>query len=48
MKNTNSEEVIDNNFFKKLMSNKFVKKVLTKEVILYAVFGVLTTLINIG
>lgn len=48
MKNTNNEEVIENKFFKKIMSNKFVKKLFTKEVILYAVFGVLTTLINIG
>ena len=30
------------------MENKLVKKFLTKEVILYAVFGVLTTLVNIG
>ena len=29
------------------MENKLVKKFLTKEVILYAVFGVLTTLVNI-
>ena len=48
MKNTNNEEVIENKFFKKIMSNKFVKKLFTKEVILYAIFGVLTTLINIG
>lgn len=38
----------NNNFCKKLMENKLVKKFLTKEIILYAVFGVLTTLINIG
>lgn len=37
-----------NNFCKRLMENKLVKKFLTKEVILYAVFGVLTTLVNIG
>ena len=30
------------------MSNKFVAKFLTKEVILYVVFGVLTTIVNIG
>lgn len=48
MKNTNNEEVIENKFFKKIMSNKFIKKLFTKEVILYAIFGVLTTLINIG
>ena len=28
--------------------NKIIKKVLTKEVILYIIFGVLTTIINIG
>lgn len=33
---------------KKFVSNKFVKKVLTKEIILYAIFGVLTTIVNIG
>ena len=42
------EEKNNTNFVKKILSNKFVKKILTKEVILYAVFGVLTTLINIG
>lgn len=41
-------KIKENKFFKKIMSNKFVKKLFTKEVILYAVFGVLTTLINIG
>ena len=38
----------NNNFSKKIAENKFVKKILTKEVILYVVFGALTTLINIG
>lgn len=28
--------------------NKIIKKILTKEVILYIVFGVLTTLVNLG
>lgn len=35
-------------FIKKLLSNKLISKFLTKEVILYAVFGILTTLVNIG
>lgn len=30
------------------MKNDFIKKVLTKEVILYVVFGALTTLVNLG
>ena len=47
MKNIN-EEKSKNKFFKKLKENKLVEKFLTKEIILYAVFGVLTTLINIG
>ena len=42
------EKMKNNNFIKKFSSNKFVKKFLTKEIILYAVFGVLTTLVNIG
>ena len=41
-------KIKENKFFNKIMSNKFVKKLFTKEVILYAIFGVLTTLINIG
>ena len=44
----NIKDEKNNTFLKNILSNKFVKKVLTKEVILYAVFGVLTTLINIG
>ena len=47
MKNSN-EEAINNNFMKKFLSNKLVKKFLTKEVILYAIFGLLTTAVNIG
>ena len=47
MKNSN-EEAVNNNFMKKFLSNELVKKLLTKEVILYAVFGVLTTIVNIG
>ena len=35
-------------FINKIKNNKLVKKFLTKEIILYAIFGVLTTLINIG
>ena len=42
------EEKKENNFIKKILSNKIVKKFLTKEVILYVAFGILTTLINIG
>ena len=42
------EKMKNNNFIKKFSSNKFVKKFLTKEIILYTVFGVLTTLVNIG
>ncbi len=37
-----------NKFITKILSNKFVAKFLTKEVILYVVFGVLTTIVNIG
>ena len=43
-----NEEKKENNFIKKILSNKIVKKFLTKEVILYVAFGILTTLINIG
>lgn len=42
------EKKSNNNFCKKIMENKLVKKIFTKEVILYALFGVLTTVINIG
>lgn len=35
-------------FVKKLLSNKIISKFLTKEIILYAIFGVLTTVVNIG
>ena len=47
MKNQN-KSTKKSQFIQKISSNKFVKKFLTKEVILYAVFGILTTLINIG
>ena len=43
-----NEEKNNTNFVKKILSNKFVKKFFTREIILYAVFGVLTTLVNIG
>lgn len=55
--NKQNDEILENSFFKKIKSNKFINtilsnkivgKFLTKEVILYAVFGVLTTIINIG
>lgn len=42
------EKMKNNNFIKKISSNKLVKKFFTKEIILYAIFGVLTTLVNIG
>ena len=42
------EKMKNNNFIKKISSNKLVKKIFTKEIILYAIFGVLTTLVNIG
>lgn len=48
MENNIKEEKFNNNFIKRIMANKFIKKFLTKEVILYVVFGLLTTLINIG
>lgn len=44
MDNSNEEK----KFINKIKNNKLVKKFLTKEIILYAIFGVLTTLINIG
>lgn len=43
-----NDEKTNNNFVKKLMSNKLVQKFCTKEIILYILFGILTTLINIG
>ena len=46
--NIDKNKKSNNNFFKKILENKLVKKVLNKEVLLYAFFGVLTTLINIG
>ena len=42
------EEMNNTSFIKKVLNNKIVKKFLTKEVILYIAFGVLTTIINIG
>ena len=56
MKNL-KEETTKKKFIKKILSNKLVnkflsiplvKKVFTKEIILYALFGVLTTIVNIG
>ena len=44
MNNSNEEK----KFINRIKNNKLVKKFLTKEIILYAIFGVLTTLINIG
>lgn len=37
-----------NKLIMNIMSNKLVKKVFTKEIILYALFGVLTTIVNVG
>ena len=56
MKNS-IKEIIKNNFFNKILSNKLInkflsnpliKKIFTKEIILYIIFGVLTTVVNIG
>lgn len=44
----NIKDKKNNNFLRNFRSNKLVKKIFTKEIILYAIFGVLTTLINIG
>ena len=38
----------NNKLIKKIFSNKFAQKIFTKEIILYAIFGILTTIINIG
>lgn len=38
----------ENKFINTIFENKFMKKFLSKEVILYILFGVLTTFINIG
>ena len=48
MKELDEEMNNNSNFIKKILNNKIVKKFLTKEVILYVAFGVLTTIINIG
>lgn len=45
---SSNEKIRKKSFFNKIMENKFVKKLFTKEVILYIIFGVLTTVINIG
>lgn len=45
---SSNEEIRKKSFFNKIMENKSVKKLFTKEVILYIIFGVLTTVINIG
>ena len=46
MENINKKN--NNQYFKKILENKFIKKFLTKEIILYCLFGALTTFINIG
>ena len=51
-KSTNKEKKLnkikENAFVKKILDKKFVSKFFTKEVILYIVFGLLTTAINVG
>ena len=42
------QKILSNKFVKKFLANKFVKKVFTREIILYAIFGIVTTIINIG
>ena len=42
------EEMPNNNFIKKILNHPIIKKFLTTEILLYAAFGVLTTIINIG
>lgn len=42
------ENLKNNKLIKKILENRFAKKIFTKEVVLYAIFGVLTTLVNIG
>ncbi len=42
------QKILANKFVKKFLANKFVKKVFTREIILYAIFGIVTTIINIG
>ena len=42
------ENLKNNKLIKKISENRFAKKIFTKEVVLYAIFGVLTTLVNIG
>ena len=46
VKISNKEE--KNGFIKKILSNKFISKFFTKEVILYVFFGIVTTIVNIG
>ncbi len=57
MKNKDNKTIVENKFIKKIknngliskvLSNKFAQKLFTKEIILYAIFGILTTLVNIG
>lgn len=47
MRNINKEQKVENKK-EKFSLNKLVKRFLTKEVILYIIFGILTTSINIG
>ena len=57
MENKNNKTIVENKFIKKIQNNRLIKKVLsiklvqkffTKEIILYAIFGILTTIVNIG
>lgn len=43
MKNINGNNIINN-----IKNTKLIKSIFTKEIILYAIFGLLTTAINIG
>lgn len=38
----------NNKLIKKILENKFAQKILTKEIMLYTIFGILTTIVNIG
>lgn len=42
------KKLLNNKLIKKILANKFAQKIFTKEIILYAVFGILTTIVNIG
>ena len=35
----------NNKLIKKILENKFAQKILTKEIMLYTIFGILTTIL---